>query len=342
MAFTDRKLYSFIIVLFLLLNFSCKKEEKPSRAFYYWKSIYDLDETTVQKLSDLSVNKIYVRFFDVEWNKKSASPVPVQPIKFQDTPLSFVEYIPVVYIVNSALIECGGNQIPWLAKRLEKQIEIIAKQNNIDVKELQIDCDWTESTREKYFSLLRELKNFFEGKITATIRLHQIKYPERTGIPPCDKGMLMFYNMGSVENVRISNSIFDSDIAKKYTSYISSYELPLDVVLPAFSWVVHTRDGKIMQLLSSFDPLAQGNKMRRISNHLFVVDSTFLYSGKFFRQGDSLFVESAGEEELQSSAEQVSEKLPRGLRTVAIFDLDSTFFLKHNEKEIKAVYSLFE
>ena len=94
--------------------------------------------------------------------------------------------------------------------------------NHLKFKELQIDCDWTESTRDKYFHLLSTLRNELERNkqiISATIRLHQVKYAAITGIPPVHRGMLMYYNMGKI-NATDNNSVYDKKIAEKY---ISSY-----------------------------------------------------------------------------------------------------------------------
>ncbi len=63
-------------------------------------------------------------------------------------------------------------------------------------REIQIDCDWTERTRNAYFQLLTALKRepFLQGKIlSATIRLHQVKYVQRSGIPPADRGRVCFF-----------------------------------------------------------------------------------------------------------------------------------------------------
>ncbi len=45
--------------------------------------------------------------------------------------------------------------------------------------------------------------------LSSTIRLHQIKYRERTGVPPVERGMLMFYNMGQFSADPEARAIFD-------------------------------------------------------------------------------------------------------------------------------------
>ena len=102
------------------------------------------------------------------------------------------------------------------------------------IKEIQIDCDWTDSTRNRFFRFTRTLGKLAHAEhslISATIRLHQIKYFERTGIPPVDRGVLMFYNMGKLAAASERSSIFNTEDAEKYTSRLSQYPLPMDLIV---------------------------------------------------------------------------------------------------------------
>ena len=65
--------------------------------------------------------------------------------------------------------------------------------------------------------------------LSATIRLHQLKFIGESGIPPVDKGLLMCYNMGDLHRLRISNSILETAELKKYIKQLSVYPLKLDV-----------------------------------------------------------------------------------------------------------------
>src|SRR6185295_19004173 len=107
-----------------------------------------------------------------------------------------------------------------------------------DFFEIQIECDWNASTRESYFLLLRTIRaQLHAGKIlSGTIRLHQIKYRAQTGVPPLDRGVLMFYGMGDPASPGEKNSILDLDTARKYTAYLKNYPLFLDAALPVYQW----------------------------------------------------------------------------------------------------------
>ena len=107
--------------------------------------------------------------------------------------------------------------------------------------------------RRKYFTLIEQIKQLTEInniEITTTIRLHQVKFFNKTGVPPIKRGMLMFYNMSDVSNMKTRNSIYDEVLAKKYLINFDKYPLDLDVVMPAFSWACWFRNGKLKNLIN--------------------------------------------------------------------------------------------
>ncbi|RYZ56651.1 MAG: hypothetical protein EOO14_12035, partial [Chitinophagaceae bacterium] len=59
-----------IALSFLFLCCQCNRSEKGEvqRSFYYWKTAFTLSPNEKQTLQQLSVNELYVKFFDVEWN----------------------------------------------------------------------------------------------------------------------------------------------------------------------------------------------------------------------------------------------------------------------------------
>lgn len=141
-------------------------------------------------------------------------------ISFSSLVPAQTKIVPVVFITNQTLENIDTTATKLLAFKISKRIQGIITTNQLPTpEEIQIDCDWTGGTREKYFLLLTELQKFplFQNTIwSATIRLHQVKFMENTGIPPVDRGMLMFYNMGNIEDINTPDSIYD----KKHGSTI--------------------------------------------------------------------------------------------------------------------------
>src|SRR5207253_10476713 len=134
------------------------------------------------------------------------------------------------------------------------KVSRMAEEQGMAFQQLQLDCDWSDSSRRNYFHFVDLLSHRLKAErkiVSATIRLHQIKYAERTGIPPVSRGMLMFYNFGRIQADSDRSSIFNAEDAGRYSSYIAGYPLELDVVLPAFSWSVHSREGRVLGLLEN-------------------------------------------------------------------------------------------
>jgi|GEM_PF-110049 len=122
--------------------------------------------------------------------------------------------------------------------------------------EIQFDCDWTEGTRAAFFSFLKKVRPLLPPgtRLSATIRLHQYKFPDRTGVPPVDRGLLMLYNTGDIHDPEEPNSIFQPAAAEKYLlGAPPAYPLPLDVALPAFSWALIYRDGELWKIVPNVE-----------------------------------------------------------------------------------------
>ncbi len=334
---------SVVVLVFII---SCKHaNHKPDRAFYYWRSNFSLPDKDVRYLKDAGVDKLYLHFFDVTWNEQLSKPQPVDEIKFGREPSSKFTYVPVVFISNKVLEEAYFDSINVLATHIYDEVEHIATENKITNKELQFDCDWTDATRNKYFKLLNFLhgKLNAEGKIlSATIRLHQVKYADRTGVPPVDRGMLMFYNMGRINTVAGYNSIYNSKDANGYVRYVSDYSLPLDVALPVFSWAVCVRDGQVKDIIekATDKDFADTIMFASSGNNIFVSRGSFLLHGKYFLKSDTVKLEEITPAICETAATNVSNYLKNENRTVSLFDYDSLYLLKYDKNDLEKIYTI--
>jgi len=72
-----------LLLISLACSISCnekRSERTVERSFYYWKSVFTLTRFEEQRLDSLEVKTLYIKFFDVDWDEESRSPVPVQTI----------------------------------------------------------------------------------------------------------------------------------------------------------------------------------------------------------------------------------------------------------------------
>ena len=230
--------------------YSCSQKKQPrsvERAFYYWKSVLNISGFELKQLDTLQVNTLYIKFFDVDWNAVTQQPAPAA--KLQTGHFKLPEkfgVIPTVFITNECIKKITSAQAATLADNIYKLVQDIVTANGFNtIKEIQIDCDWTASTKDTYFLLLEKINALWKNAaipVSATIRLHQIKFMSKTGVPPVKKGLLMCYNMGNLKNPATNNSILETSELEKYTAQLAAYPLPLDAAFPLFSWKVLFRN----------------------------------------------------------------------------------------------------
>ena len=238
-----RKTYLFLgaallAVLAGLIYILATKGPEPSFSFYHWKTNYAPGEAEQAMLKDLHSSRQYVRLFDVTVEEGETDLTPIATLRFSTKPE--LPVVPVIFIQNARL-ETFLNEAtaPDLAQKITGRVDKMMRLNKlVPAKELQLDCDWTESTRSGFFALVGEVKKRLPSgwTLSVTLRLHQYRDYAKTGVPPADRVALMLYNMGNLRTFDSKNSIIDPVIAKQYLR--GTYPLPLDVALPLFEWTV--------------------------------------------------------------------------------------------------------
>ncbi len=334
------KLVSFSLFLCLLVG--CKQSPNtvyPS--FYHWQTALAIDSVEQAYLRGLEAKRLYVKFFDVKWDEGRNEATPHAILQPQAWPQE-VAIVPTVFITNRSMRELNPPAIAELADRLlEKVGELLPAE--VPWPELQIDCDWTKSTRANYFELLRQIREQLpEGvQLSATIRLHQYRYPDQTGVPPVDRGMLMFYNMGDIGRWEEPNSILNLETAALYLDE-QKYDLPLDLALPLFRWGVLFRDRQLIKLINGLESttLQDTSLFREVQKGRFeVVKSTYL-EGYYLYRGDELRLEGVSTSALREAAQLLLKVPAEKKRYLAFYHLDRPVLESYTYAELEKVLEL--
>jgi hypothetical protein len=322
--------WSWLIVMVLIA--ACRHQHKPV-SFYYWKTQFSLNGFEKNVLKEQAVKKLYVRYFDVDLKPGEKEPVPVSPIQL-DTAIRAYQVVPVIFIKNRTFEQLPAAAVPTLANNVFALVSQINQSQHIATHEIQFDCDWTERTRDNFFLFIQHYRAISTQTISSTIRLHQVKYKERTGVPPVDYGVLMYYNMGAI-NGDNNNSIYERSIANRYNSYIKSYPLPLDVALPVFSWGLTIRNGKVVELLNKIDftQFENDSNFTRASNNRYQVKHACFKAGYYFRENDEIKQEHVPADDLLDITNQINQYSNRRIGKLIFYDLDSTNLIQY-EKDI--------
>lgn len=330
----------FFVGLVFLLLISCGKNEKPVVAFYYWKTIFKLSETEKEVLRDNNVTKLYIRYFDIGLYPETKEPIPISPIRFQENINSF-NVVPVVFIQNKVM-SLPNLDIDDLAQKTVHLVEEMNTKNKISCQEIQIDCDWTLKSKDNYLKFIEQFKKLSKKKLSATIRLHQVKYFKKTKIPNVDSGVLMYYNMGTIAP-DAENSIYSQKIAGKYLKSLKKYPLHLDFALPIYSWAIHIRNQKVIGLRSKINAneLKNDANFEKVDALFFKVKKSNYKNGIFYEENDLLKIEAISSEDLKEMAEELDDNVVQRPREIIFYDLDE-FNIKNYEKNIfKQVISCF-
>ncbi|WP_323586325.1 hypothetical protein [Aliarcobacter butzleri] len=265
-----------LILVFALIVFSYNKTQKKDIqiSFYSWENSFE-----EQNINE----KLYIKVLDVNFSTK----LELLKTNIKETPKNF---IPVIYITNETMKNVDYSLVSKA---------ILETLKNYKFDEIQIDCDWSLSTRSNYFNLLEDLKEKLNKTISATIRLHQIKYYTKTGIPPVDYGVLMYYNMSNIGDFNTKNSILDNEIAKKYHYNFDVYPLKLKLALPLYSQAIQFREEKAISLFEGVEEKDFNNDFEKLENNRYKVLNSHYFKGRYIYKDDIFRLENSNEQDIK-------------------------------------------
>ncbi|AXX95552.1 hypothetical protein [Arcobacter ellisii] len=268
-------IFLIVSILFIIKN---EKSQDLTISFYSWENSFNQKEIT---------EKLYIKVLDIAYSTK----LEIIKSNLQEKPKDF---IPVVYITNETMQNVDFSLI---------SNAIIQGLKNYEFKELQIDCDWSNSTQSNYFKLLEDLKTKLNKTLSATIRLHQIKYYTKTGVPNVDYGVLMYYNMSNITDINTKNSILDNDIAKKYHYNFENYKLKLKLALPLYSQAIQFRENKALSIFEGVEKNDFDANFIEISPNLYKVLNSTYFKGRYIYKDDVFRFEDVKKEDLKIALE---------------------------------------
>jgi hypothetical protein len=322
---------------------SCKKTNRIAYpSFYYWKSTLKNTDLDTLKTTQFGLKRLYIKYLDIDWNAiQGAQPRSITQVQTAALPQN-VEIVPVVFITNRVFLNLKSEDLPILADRLLTQLKVVTA----PCPELQIDCDWSEASRSRYFEFLKILKqkNSNIPTLSATIRLHQIRYRQKTGIPPVDRGMLMMYNLLKVSDFNDRNSIYETAEARKYLQNQKPYPLPLDVVLPIWSWAVAYREGKFLHLFNHLNTKC-GDTLTFLTREkapFLRVKQDTVFQNEYLRVGDKLKIEEITPDVLMESADLARKFIQNDSVHVSFFYWDEPILQNISIEKTKKAIDYFK
>ena len=343
-----------LLGLVSLFLFSCNKQEnkniKIEKAFYYWKSNNSLREVGLKDLNELGVKKLYVKLFEVDYNEVQGN-YPYEKNRLSTYDLEktdSVQVVPTIFIKNGIFQYNDEKSLDKLADNIVFLIDKYHKEEYGDSKvifnydEIQIDCDWTKTTKDKYFYLLKKIKSLSGKQLSCTLRLYPYKYPDIMGVPPVDKAMLMCYNLIQPLTNKDQNSILDIAELKKYLNEKRNYAVHLDIALPVFYWSQLYKNNQFQQLVPLTENEVKGfAKVLKPLWYQVEKDTTINYQ-TYLQTGDQIKCETVSMQTLQEAIAIIKENVALDENTtISLFDLNEGTFKQFNHEEYTGLYNAF-
>lgn len=337
---------SFFLVIILLSGTACRQKNTPEAAFYHWQTNLAIDTAQAALLQNLQAKRLYVKFFDVDWNASQQQLVPQASLQVEPDKLAGIqEVVPTVFITNRSFLEAPEGQIEELPEKVLRKISQLKEQfpDQILFREVQFDCDWTARSRAAFFDFLTQVSSKLQEEnleVSVTIRLHQLANPEGTGVPPASRGMLMFYNMGSLANWDEQNSILNLEAALPYLNRAArKYPLPLDMAIPVFNWGVLFRDGAFIRLVNNLDTaqLADPEQFEKLAAYRFRVRKSVYLQGRYLYKDDLIRVETVRPDQLKDTKVLLEDYL-RKAHYISFYHLDATVLKQIPHADLEAFF----
>ena len=303
------KLLLFIFTALLLSSCNDDGGDSRRRAVYYWSTVLDVDSAKQQFISRHDISRIYIRYFDVVPGDDGA-PQPNATLRFKTGVPEGVEPVPTVYVVN----ECMAGDTAGLARRIFDRVMQMSETNDVKgVREVQIDCDWTRRTRDRYFSFLRTFGSLAGQKgvsVSATIRLHQLAESP----PPVSRGVLMMYNTGDFTDLACEKPILDMHDAAPYLRHLDDYDLELAAAYPIYAWRILFRGGRYVGIMHRDDYLP-------------------------VLPGDSVVIRAPTLSDVTEAARAVAKRRADAARNVILFDISGSNINRFKPEDYEKIFN---
>ena len=343
----------FIIFILTLTLMSCKDNSSVrnnrGNSIYYWRTTFSLSDKEKEFLKVHDVKTIYLRFFDVGWAypaKNGEDVTPEATVRFNDAVPDGIDVVPTVYITTSAMEKMQTKEAEY-AEKIYKRVSAICKKNNIDIKEIQLDCDWTKGTRQPFFRLCEAMKEYMDSTqtLSSTIRLHQLTQTP----PPVDKGVLMVYNTGNLMELTSDNSIFSRKDIEPYLrdTRLANYPLALDVAYPTYGWSVVFHPGEekyYFYKISRRTDFSNYPNLTKIASNLYEATSDVDFSedgtgsDKVYKNY-RIRVERPSSKEILKIKELIDGQLKGKQHNNILYHLDESQLSHYSDNEISKIYS---
>jgi hypothetical protein len=116
------------------------------------------------------------------------------------------------------------------------------------------------------------------------------------------------------------------------------------VALPAYSWGIHSRNGKVKGLLNDIthDALRKNGAFSSINEMYWKADSSFFFNGNYFIAGDLVKMEDISPETTLLAAKMLTPHLKNKTFYVSLFTLNQSMLERYEKQDLDKIYNAFK
>lgn len=326
--------------------------------FYYWRTSFEPSYAEKKLLDETHAQRLYVRFFDLDTRWYSNDNYTLEPVGRLQSKQQFpanIEVVPVVYITNYALeqLETKAEREKYVSLMVAKINRMAGRNGKKNIHEFQLDCDWTQTNRDVYFAFVKEFKAAVDpAKVSVTLRLHQYKYRKKSGIPPADRVMLMYYNMGELAEYSPQNYVLNNTTGKQYLGANEKYPLPMDFALPLYDQArKYNEDGNFIEFIDHYrmQELQDKSWMKKTGKYTWEVrpakeqvpkltsDWDYPSAKENMYEGTKVVYDKFSRKDLFEAAQLLQECVNTENYNVVFYHLDQTYTQQYKAYELEGI-----
>lgn len=326
------------------MAFSCTN--KNTKSILFVKNPFLLNETEKHFINSNYIDKIYLKFFKIDWNKKNEL-IITQKINYSEKPTRQYRIVPLIEISDNVSAYLQSEiEIEKLSDFICNNLLSISNQTNLnEIIEVALVFENLNIELQKniYLLIKRLNKNevFSDKIISLVIKLSQINIIDKNVVSAIDRLIVDFGNTGIMSDFNTINSLFDWNIVEPKLPYLIKLNKPISVMLNIQSRILVFRKNKILYSIENSNETLLNNNETFVKVQLSyykVLRKTNLLGFKL-EQGDILKIENINPEDYK----KIARYLRKQNADVIIYPIndDVIKFLDENEIDLSSIFDYF-
>lgn len=345
------KNYTYLILLFIGLLYSCNYEEifyvkqQNNRSIFIDNKTLYINQSDIDLFNELDIGRIYVSIFDVKWDYVH-NEIPVNILQKESNVPETFDIVPVIKIENLVFENLDSIYLDEFSDKLLYKIGYLYSQifPSNELHRIQIDCKWTTETQNSYFYLLKKIKLGLDDSIELAVSLdpYMLFMDEFFGVPPADVYMLNYFNFTPLNMLDIDNYIIDNSLTNYYLTN-PTFPEKFNLVLPVFSNSISYNKTNPSNYFKYFETLTENSinynpNLTKLKKNIFSLNDDTVIEGQEVSRYHDFYLQTVTLEKLLK-AKDIAEKVTAEDYEIIIFMHQLNSSKLYNNNDLEKIFS---